>query len=455
MQQFRPLPSFNAMEEAEPVEMPVAPTTDPLPAFTDPRFTAANPPPAFPLPGMADPRFPAKFPPAFSLPATTDPRLAAQQSPAFPMPGAPLAKKLPPGSARQEETDPRLAAQQLPAFPMPGAHLVKKLPPGPARQRETAPRPVAQQPAAFPMPTMTDPYLAAIKSQQSAPRQATANLPVVLFSGSSTSSETDQLAALMGKPLATGKHPALTAALQGTLGANTGITSTTNRLVVIPGSRKRRKTGKAAVARRLNPRLRQSVVLVTLLVIVVCTLTTLMPLSDSQNTGNIFSNLGNWFHSAQLDWNIQAHQASSTFPTALNGPGLPYMTIANSPYVSVAAQDARVAGIPYVYFVRQIQQESGYNPNAVSVTNAEGIAQFEPYTASGLGINPWDPNDALRGAAHLMANYYHQYGNYAKALGAYNAGPGAVQGAVYSCGTYWLSCMPAQSQDYVYRIMGV
>ena len=205
----------------------------------------------------------------------------------------------------------------------------------------------------------------------------------------------------------------------------------------------------------MNPRLRQAVILLATLVVVVCTLTTLVPLSDSQNGANIFSNIGGWFHSAQLDWDIQAHQGTSAIPTELNGPGLPYMNIANSSYVAVAEQDANAAGIPFVYFVRQIQQESGFNPNAVSVTDAEGIAQFEPYTASGLGVNPWDPNSALFGAAHLMAGYYQQYGNYAKALGAYNAGPGAVQSAVYSCGMYWLGCMPAQTQDYVYRIMGV
>jgi len=205
----------------------------------------------------------------------------------------------------------------------------------------------------------------------------------------------------------------------------------------------------------LNPRLRQAVVLLTLLIVVVFTLTTLVPLSDSQNSGNIFSNIGGWLHSVQLDWNIQAHQGTEAFPTELNGPGLPYMNIANSPYVAVAEQDAKAAGIPSVYFVRQIQQESGFNTSAVSVTNAEGIAQFEPSTAAAWGVNPWDPNSALLGAARLMAKSYHQYGNYAKALGAYNAGSGAVQGAVYSCGMYWLSCMPGQTQDYVYRIMGV
>lgn len=350
MQQFRPLPRFNQIEDAEPVEMPLAPTTDPMPALTDPRFTATNARPAFPMPTM---------------------------------------------------TDPRLAATNMPP--------------------------------AFPMPTMTDPRLAATNARLASPTPTTGHQQSV-------------------KPLTTGKHPSLAAALQATLDAKASRTGETTRLVVIPGARK--KTGKAA-ARRLNPRLRQGVIFLATAVILLFTLTTLVPLSDSQNGGNIFSNIGGWIHSAQLDWDIQAHQGNNAAPTQLNGPGLPYMAIANSPYVAIAEQDATAAGISPVYFVRQIQQESGFNPNAVSVTNAQGIAQFEPYTASGLGINPWDPNDALRGAAHLMANYYHQYGNYAKALGAYNAGGGAVQNAVYSCGMYWLGCMPAQTKDYVYRIMGV
>jgi hypothetical protein len=227
--------------------------------------------------------------------------------------------------------------------------------------------------------------------------------------------------------------------------------------VVIPAEKKRAPASAGTSSKRLNPRLRQVVVLVVTLTVLIGTLTTLTTLSDNQN-GSLFSSLGNWIHSAQLDWQIQTTQGDqgnqSIGPTYLNGPGLPYMAIANSQYVAIAEQDATNAGIPPTYFVRQIQQESGFNPSAVSVTSAEGIAQFEPYTASGLGINPWDPIQALRGAAQLMARYYHQYRNYAKALGAYNAGPGAVQSASYACGANWLSCMPGQSQDYAYRIMG-
>lgn len=277
------------------------------------------------------------------------------------------------------------------------------------------------------------------------PSRTTARIPIVVLSGPHSTPETGQLAALMQKTLSTGKHPALT----GTMKTPAGVSP---RLYVIPADGRQKRRAKPG--RRLNPRLRQAVVLVLTLTIVLVALTTLVPLSDGQG-GGFLSTLGNWLHSAQMDWQIQAHQSGIDAPTALNGPGLPYMAIPPSPYVSVAEQDAVQAGISPVYFVRQINQESGFNPAAVSVTNAQGIAQFEPYTAAGLGIDPWDPGQALRGAAQLMARYYHQYGNYAKALGAYNAGAGAVQSASYACGMNWLNCMPGQTQAYVYRIMGV
>src|SRR5579875_176065 len=279
-----------------------------------------------------------------------------------------------------------------------------------------------------------------------APFQTTGHLPLILLSGSRPTADTHKLTAFVKRPVATAKLPALASTLQ----AAERTTGTTTRLVIIRSEQKR----KPGSRRRLKPGFRQTIVLTAMLIFFIGTLATLSPLADNQ-AGAFFSGLGSWIRSAQADWQFQAHLGDVDIsPTSLNGAGLPYMQIPNSPYVHVAELDAVAAGIPPVYFVRQINQESGFNPNAVSVTDAEGIAQFEPYTASSLGINPWDPYQALRGAAQLMASYYHRYGDYAKALGAYNAGPGAVQGATYACGSNWLSCMPGQSQDYVYRIMG-
>ncbi len=123
---------------------------------------------------------------------------------------------------------------------------------------------------------------------------------------------------------------------------------------------------------------------------------------------------------------------------------VPVSYTAANDYVSMAREAASAAGISPDAFQRQIQQESGFNPNAGSPAGAEGIAQFMPGTAASMGVNPYDPSSALPGAARLMAGLAAQFGgDYAKALAAYNAGPGAVQAAVAQGGGNWLSYMPA------------
>ena len=124
-------------------------------------------------------------------------------------------------------------------------------------------------------------------------------------------------------------------------------------------------------------------------------------------------------------------------------------------YVNLAEQDAWNAGILANVFVRQINQESGFNPYAISPAGAIGIAQFMPGTAAALGINPRDPVDALQGAARLMASYVNNYGgDYAKALAAYNAGPGTVAWAVYAGGWNWRAFLPYETQNYIRIILG-
>jgi soluble lytic murein transglycosylase-like protein len=119
-------------------------------------------------------------------------------------------------------------------------------------------------------------------------------------------------------------------------------------------------------------------------------------------------------------------------------------------------QDASDAGIPPTAFVRQIMAESGFDPNAASPAGAVGIAQFEPATAAGLGFNPYDPIAALKGAAQYMASFNAHYnGDYAKALAAYNAGGGTVDAAVQQGGANWMNFIPAETQNYIYKILGV
>ncbi len=284
----------------------------------------------------------------------------------------------------------------------------------------------------------------------SVPQPVTA--PLILISGQIPVITTEQLAAISGiSPIETGAL-SLTDALQSTMSANT-----TGRTVVIPGSRKRKKVKRDETASplRMSPRLRHGIIITAILSVVVFTLISLSPLANGQIRLPVFSSLGNWMHEQQLSWQIQAHQTTLSQPV-LNNPVLPPMNLPKSQYVAIAQQDAIAVGISPDYFVRQINAESGFNPNSVSPAGAVGIAQFLPSTAAGLGINPWDPIQALRGAARLMANYAHNYGgDYAKALAAYNGGSGTLQNAVNNCGANWLNCLPGETRHYIYVIMGI
>jgi soluble lytic murein transglycosylase-like protein len=160
-------------------------------------------------------------------------------------------------------------------------------------------------------------------------------------------------------------------------------------------------------------------------------------------------------HRDQINWSLLIGDhapVTQTGPTPIPpGPDI----LPRSDYVAIARQAAVSAGIPPEYFVRQINAESGFNPNAISPAGAVGIAQFLPSTAAGLGINPYNPVESLYGAARYMAQLDNSYGgNYAKALAAYNAGPSAVTRAVNRGGANWLAYMPLETQHYVHKIMG-
>ena len=117
---------------------------------------------------------------------------------------------------------------------------------------------------------------------------------------------------------------------------------------------------------------------------------------------------------------------------AVNQPAPATPTSAAPPDRTMSVQDyaraaAQRAGIDPNVFTAQIQQESGFNPEARSPAGAIGIAQFMPETAKGVNLDPTDPYASLDAAAAEDAKRLQQYnGDWGKTLASYNAGAGAV-----------------------------
>jgi hypothetical protein len=118
-------------------------------------------------------------------------------------------------------------------------------------------------------------------------------------------------------------------------------------------------------------------------------------------------------------------------------------------YAPMIARAAQRWSVSAQLLAAQLYAESNFNPFARSSAGAQGIAQFMPGTARGMGLrNPFDPAQAIDAQAHLMRDLLRRFASVPLALAAYNAGPGAVS----RCG-----CIPPypETRGYVARILGL
>lgn len=109
------------------------------------------------------------------------------------------------------------------------------------------------------------------------------------------------------------------------------------------------------------------------------------------------------------------------------GRSLPYKGKYRGIYMDMARAAAQRHNVPVDLFLRLVQQESNWNPNAKSHKGALGLAQLMPATARHMRVDPNDPYENLDGGARYLSRQFKQFKSWRLALAAYNAGPEAVR----------------------------
>lgn len=145
-------------------------------------------------------------------------------------------------------------------------------------------------------------------------------------------------------------------------------------------------------------------------------------------------------------------------PTASGGAGAGTQPTQSQPPAQPSQWDqpiinaAKAAGIDPALFRSVINIESAFNPKAVSPAGAIGLAQLMPGTARGLGVDPNDPIQNLKGGATFLKQMIDRYGDTQTALMAYNWGPGNVDRWI--AGGRDPNRIPRETRAHFSKIMG-
>lgn len=116
---------------------------------------------------------------------------------------------------------------------------------------------------------------------------------------------------------------------------------------------------------------------------------------------------------------------------------------------------AEANGLDPALFRKQLVQESGLKPGAVSSAGAVGIGQIMPkYWTGQHGLNTpedfKDPIKSINAAAAIMGSHVKQYGSWDAALVAYNAGAGKGRMEAFKEGR--IQDLPKETQDYLAKL---
>jgi Transglycosylase SLT domain len=119
-------------------------------------------------------------------------------------------------------------------------------------------------------------------------------------------------------------------------------------------------------------------------------------------------------------------------------------------YEADVIKEAERIGLDPKIAVHALYKETGNlrNPEtARSRAGAVGIMQLMPRTAKELGVDPFDPEQNIRGGVMYLKKMMDKYNDPTLALAAYNAGPGRVDRALKS--GKGIEALPRETRNYV------
>ena len=132
------------------------------------------------------------------------------------------------------------------------------------------------------------------------------------------------------------------------------------------------------------------------------------------------------YHQALIK-GINTLSENNGFENILEKPDEAKFSWTNDPTLDKYIVDAsKEFGIPAKMIASMAKIESSFDQDSISSAGAIGLMQLMPDTANGLGVNPYDAQDNIRGGAKYMSELYQKYGNWDLVAAAYNAGENAV-----------------------------
>jgi soluble lytic murein transglycosylase-like protein len=148
---------------------------------------------------------------------------------------------------------------------------------------------------------------------------------------------------------------------------------------------------------------------------------------------------------------VTAFEAEEAVPGAPSIPAAkPLAPVQAAPPMDIYSSAAEKHGLPVALVKSVVKAESNFQANAVSPKGAIGLMQLMPGTARELGVDANVPAQNVDAGTKylrdLLIKYEGQEDQVARAVAAYNAGPGAVD--------KYKGVPPyIETQDYVRRVL--